>query len=309
MRITINEQTIDYTLEHETTLGEVVGGIEKWLDDSDLRISAVTIDDQELPLMKKEEWTSIPLEEISELDITAATPLEYSYNSFRTVNEYIQALIEAVNNNDSASIRELYNEYEPIKAFLERFFSGYQDRNSLQIKTLHELIHHSGVPEGTIKEEQSAQRLVQFLESISLLIIERIREIVTPVDELEGLITLLETTNEKIRDVSVLLQTGKDREAMTLVVQFTELSQKLLRLYSILHLKKIVDPDQLTVHDKPLEAFYQELNTFFMDLQEAFTVNDSVLIGDLFEYEISPRMEELLSCLRRLHLTLEAKEE
>jgi len=74
-------------------------------------------------------------------------------------------------------------------------------------------------------------------------------------------------------------------------VRFSELSQSLVRLVASIF------PDN---SNEDLEAFYEELNGVLSELLEAFDAKDSVLIGDLMEYEIAPRLERLRKLLQEL---------
>ena len=47
------------------------------------------------------------------------------------------------------------------------------------------------------------------------------------------------------------------------------------------------------ISGKDYNVFYSELNKVLKELLEAFKLKDSVLIGDLMEYEMAPRLEEL----------------
>ena len=49
-----------------------------------------------------------------------------------------------------------------------------------------------------------------------------------------------------------------------------------------------------------LQDFYRDLNRILTELLEAFHANDSVLIGDLMEYEIAPRLEQLRTFLQEV---------
>ena len=52
--------------------------------------------------------------------------------------------------------------------------------------------------------------------------------------------------------------------------------------------------------DDSLQDFYQELNGILTELLEAFDAKDSVLIGDLMEYEVAPRLEQLQTFLQEV---------
>ncbi len=285
MEIKIDKEPINYSLDNETTLGEVVHGIEDWLDNAGMLIGAMRIDDKELPVQEREQWQSLPLESITELDVETVMLYEAIYEELQIVRLYVQNLSEAVLANDTHKIRELKNDFSIVGDYLEKLL---RTNNTDRIEGLLEK-----------EDEQARKTVIQFLDSIRLLINERIREIEEPREELQRLTALLEKTNNDLREVSLLLQTGKDKEAMDLVITFTELSQKLLRILQLGNQLQVIDSASLTVNGTDINGFYTELNSFFTELQEAFESKDSVLIGDIFEYEVAPRIDNLLATLKR----------
>jgi hypothetical protein len=285
MEIKIDKEPIDFTLENETTLGEVVRGIEDWLDNAGMLIGSMRVDNRELPVRNREEWKSLPLDTITELNVDTVMLYEAIYEELQIVELYVHKLTEAVMANDTPKIKELKADFSIVGNYIDKLF---KTSNADQMKELLEK-----------EDEQSRKTVVQFLDSIHLLITERIREIEKPIDELCRSTALLEKTNNDLREVSLLLQTGKDKEAMDLVITFTELSQKLLRILQLGKQRNVIDSSSLTVNGTDINGFYNELNSFFSELQEAFESKDSVLIGDIFEYEVAPRIDDLLAALKR----------
>jgi hypothetical protein len=84
---------------------------------------------------------------------------------------------------------------------------------------------------------------------------------------------------------------------MDSILKFIELSQKLIRLYPILKENGLVDFTKGNIDGMSFGDFYGALNLVLNELSDAFAVEDSVLIGDLLEYEIAPRIEALLTGL------------
>ena len=78
------------------------------------------------------------------------------------------------------------------------------------------------------------------------------------------------------------LATGHDGQAMQTIATVAELLQTLLALVPFL------PPHP----DRP--RLFTELTGVFRDVIAAFDAKDSVLIGDLLEYEAAPRLGELL---------------
>jgi hypothetical protein len=96
--------------------------------------------------------------------------------------------------------------------------------------------------------------------------------------------------------VSILLQTGKDRQAMDTIVRFSELAQSLVRVVS-----SVLPADEAKrIGGVDVQEFYQELNGILSELLQAFESKDTVLIGDLMEYEVAPRLEKLHQVLEEL---------
>jgi hypothetical protein len=87
----------------------------------------------------------------------------------------------------------------------------------------------------------------------------------------------------------VLLATGRDRQAMEAVVRFSELCQRLLALLGSLGVPAVGGRE-------PAE-FFAGLNGVLQELIAAFQARDTVLIGDLLEYEIAPRLRQLKAVL------------
>jgi hypothetical protein len=90
-----------------------------------------------------------------------------------------------------------------------------------------------------------------------------------------------------VSEVSLLLQTGKDRQAMDRIIRFSEVTQRLLDIVPFLP------------KDDERHKLFEELNPVLRQLLEAFDSKDLVLIGDLFEYEVAPRLTGLLPALER----------
>jgi hypothetical protein len=139
--------------------------------------------------------------------------------------------------------------------------------------------------------EEKRQQALKLIDLISARVSFRLQELQDPKAALKTLSGALAVCIEDVSEISILLQTGKDRQAMDTIVRFSELSQSLVRLVASIF------PDN---SNEDLETFYEELNGVLSELLEAFDAKDSVLIGDLMEYEIAPRLERLRKLLQEL---------
>ncbi len=79
----------------------------------------------------------------------------------------------------------------------------------------------------------------------------------------------------QLKDWGRLIQQGKDREAMQALQNLSQDLENLSRL------------------DWGSESWWKDLNTFLEEAAQALTRQDLVLVADLLEYEIVPRLETL----------------
>jgi hypothetical protein len=135
----------------------------------------------------------------------------------------------------------------------------------------------------------SRGKTVTCLEQLETRVARRLEELEDPRAALSRLAAELEPCLARAAEVSLLLQTGRDREAMELIVRFSELTQLLVRLLETAGLP--------AVDGQEPREFFGELNRMLKELTQAFEAKDTVLIGDLMEYEIAPRLRRLQAVL------------
>ncbi|MBO7637439.1 MAG: hypothetical protein J6S91_00525 [Treponema sp.] len=108
-----------------------------------------------------------------------------------------------------------------------------------------------------------------------------------------------EEIDSKLAEISVLLQSGKDRDAsdtinflataMSDFVHVARMSVLFPELY-----------EQISIDGKNLQAFFEEFSPILKDFEQAMESKDSVTVGDLSEYEISPRLKNVIQALQSL---------
>jgi hypothetical protein len=77
MNITIDGAALDFTLENEKTLGEVLGQLEKWLLEQGRTTAAVSVDGTDYPAEKLDAAFALPVEKITQVDIRIADSARY----------------------------------------------------------------------------------------------------------------------------------------------------------------------------------------------------------------------------------------
>ena len=296
LQITVNGEKIDYTLEDESTLLDVLNGVREWLNAEGFVLTAAATDNREIDLLEEDRLTGKGIEGIETLQLTAQTALQKAYDDLTAVAEFFRILKRALEAQNPGAVAKVLENYPYIQGGLDPLL----DRqgllsNSLNVARLDELLSACNLPGSGERSEEAQRQLFTFFDGIVGTIEKRLREMENPNSELAAAASRLRDSVERLSEVSVMLQTGRDQEAMQEIVHFAELSSQIIRLYPSLKQAGGIDFASVEVDGTSFPDFYAEFNGILGELIEAFGAEDSVLIGDLLEYEISPRLEKLKS--------------
>ena len=111
--------------------------------------------------------------------------------------------------------------------------------------------------------------------------------------------TECENLSTALLDLPVKLQSGKDGEATAMISKLADFIEKfchsatLSALFESLYKK-------LSIDGKNVNEFFQEFSEILNDFEGAIAQKDTVFMGDLAEYEISPRLEAISKTIEEL---------
>jgi hypothetical protein len=294
--IRINDQNLDFTIESNETLGDVVKDIEAWLDGSDLVLYSVKHEDQDLLAQPYEQWAETPHSEVGTLNVMVKHTQELTVLNLQTILEYLDLLKQAITAGKGELLGQLFSGFPALVESVRKHFPN----PDAVLQALIALFLRAEAQEVLDWPEEKMQQAVKLIDLVSGNVSFRLQELQDPRAALKTLSGALKICTEEISEISILLQTGKDRQAMDTMVRFSELSQSLVRLVASVLPHSADTGKQVTVGGMGLQDFYQELNGILTELLEAFEAKDSVLIGDLMEYEVAPRLEQLRAFLQEV---------
>jgi hypothetical protein len=114
---------------------------------------------------------------------------------------------------------------------------------------------------------------------------------------LGGIEALVESTAQRLEDLPLDIQTGKDGRAAETVQIFSTITEKLFRIFSLLKLEGFIT-DTLLIDAMPFSAFIDDFSAALKELLAAYEVKDAVLVGDLAEYELAPRLRTFYAAIK-----------
>ncbi len=95
-----------------------------------------------------------------------------------------------------------------------------------------------------------------------------------------------------LQEIPVQLQTGKDMSVMKTINAFSENLQKMYQLLPLLSITELKAEENL-IDGISLLTYPSYLAPLLTELLDALGKNDTVLVGDLSEYELAPRIDKL----------------
>lgn len=108
-----------------------------------------------------------------------------------------------------------------------------------------------------------------------------------------------EEIDSKLSEISVLLQSGRDRDASDTINSLATAMSDFVHVARM----SVLFPElyeQISIDGMNLQAFFEEFSPILKDFEGAMESKDSVTVGDLSEYEISPRLKNVIQALQSL---------
>jgi len=276
MKININDQPLDFSLDNENVLGEVLSGLEQWLANTGHRIAKLSIDGQDISASMIEDVFSRKVDSIKLLNIQTNIIAELTTASLLSIlndiNEYKNLGSEEktsfFNNwNETAQALYISTEIPDLYAYCVNTF-------------LHGELH--------------PQTLCTIIEEIQ-------REVNDPVNELKNIEKILNDICGRLVDLPLDIQTGKDARAAQSIQVFSAITEKVFRIFRQLDTQGYLS---VISGQKTLSQLITQFGNVLKELLEAYEKNDTVLVGDITEYEASPKIKELYyAILENIKLT------
>lgn len=105
--------------------------------------------------------------------------------------------------------------------------------------------------------------------------------------------------SEEMLSIPEKLQSGKDREVSSLITKLADFIDSFCHTVSL----SALFPDSfknIQIDGKTVKDFFTDFTQILSDFEQAISSKDTVSIGDLAEYEISPRLTAITESIKDL---------
>jgi flagellar motility protein MotE (MotC chaperone) len=268
MEVRINGKAADITLDHEKTVGQIVAGLDNFLANCGHRLSGLAIDGKTVDISSMEDAFSKEINNVNIVDL------------------YTRSLAELF----ALTLLELLGDIEEYESL------NFENKNKF-----HENWKESAC--ARFAEEQMPELFSLCVNAfcgrgMDILVLrsiteERLREVREPAQEIANMQSSIEETCARLVDLPLDIQTGKDRRAAETIQIFTGITEKIFRILVQLDIQGFM---QNTEKEKAVQLL-GGFNLAVRELLQAYEKQDTVLVGDLAEYEIAPKLGELFNAI------------
>ena len=110
---------------------------------------------------------------------------------------------------------------------------------------------------------------------------------------------LFDELASQMEGVPVALQSGKNKEVSTSIAKLADSIDQFCHIATLASLF----PDTFTssqLNGANIKDFFADFSPILKDFEDALQNNDTVMLGDLSEYEICPRLKEISKALKEM---------
>jgi hypothetical protein len=290
VQIYLDGQPLDFTLEGERTVADVATALERTLATSSLCLTGIAADGAPLPPAR---WSAVALETVSRLDVSYESLEAARIGALRTTADYLRHFRRALEEANVTLLADLAPGYPSMVESIRTLLAPVPGGDLHAVLLAMDQLLAGNTPERIAAwPPETVFAAVRATDGLAEAVTLKLQESDAPALALPRVRGALLQALSGADEVSVMLLTGRDRQAMSLITSVAELAGSLLGILSRL-LPQEGARTALAVAGQPFPAFQAELNGMLGQLLAALAARDTVLIGDLLEYEVSPRLRSL----------------
>jgi len=293
MELYINNTKVDYKLNEEKSLLDIVEGLKNWVKSEGGFIKEILVNGEDI-----DNTSNLDISDIKRIDVYVSSGFEEVNNVIPTLKDYITRFINTI---DTPSFSSDKNEkIEGILWIIDAFnlsvqslklkssYIFYNGKNleetlnflSFSLKTIIENIHNDRFFNAYFSEgiKQKLQDLLSYLDRILDFYSYITGKSSIFIDSVKKEIDIFK---DSISNIVIMLNNGNDKDALLGI-------QRLLKFFEFLTLSlSVINIDVNEIQDCIIDSF-NKLYEFFKD-------RDYVSVIDILEYEIIPKIDEIKS--------------
>lgn len=321
MDIYINNEKMNFELENEKNSLDIVNAIIDFAAGSTPQhfITKIMIDGNEYSLANEEKMKKININSIKEIKFETQDLYEVTNLSINQIEDFLKLLTQIFNKNKwDISIKKVNDSIKWMKKGIEQIINIFAPRNSFlkdqeklfyencekmlnytsKIKSIEDSFNDSDIK----KSLKYIKEMRETIDNIKNWLVKtyRLPDNKVIFSDIENLIVDIDSIIPKLENVPVLFQTGEDKGIMQIIQSLTDILEKSINLFVLFKESLKIHMDKYSVKEVSFEEFFKTITEHLKQLMDAMRNNDSVMVGDLLEYEFVPNLDEIKNILIKI---------
>ncbi|HOV13457.1 MAG TPA: hypothetical protein PK771_04160 [Spirochaetota bacterium] len=320
MKIFVNDHELNFELENEKNCFDIVNSVAEYSSSQSPQqfVTSIFVDGKEFSFADDTGLKSIDLNSVKNIHIETSDVFGISILSLSQMEKFLKVIESIINasvwNNDFIKI---IDSMSWMKDGIEQIVSIFKtEKNNLLTEKLDFLDSFDKLNDMLRGLKSDNYPLKPDLFKNSSILINRMNDNLISIKkfllevgdnstevilkDINNILNEIENIIPKLTNVPILFQTGQDKEAMEVIQFLTKILENSITLFVMFKENLKLYLDKYTVKEVSFEEFFTTLTEHLKELMNAIENKDSVMIGDLLEYEFIPNIEEIKSILTKI---------
>lgn len=331
VEILLNGKPVEYEIENESTVGEIVDGLAQWLSEQGSVIVSARLDGRFFEASEDLEVRNLALSSHKKLELESQNARLLVVETISELSQYLDRVARLAPGLAEKEIpKEAVDQLVEGLLWAEDVFKRVEE--ILQItyrdiefegERLHKRLLRLGDIRDHITEAYSSGNTAALAgilrESIAPLCDSLVRSIPSivekgeleiphreMVDELGELLPIVAALPARLEAIAIKISIGDSAKGME---EFAEATSSLERAFTLIDSIRVdfaLTAEDLAIEGRSFKERNEALGGILTELIAAFERKDRVLIGDLIEYEIAPITDALAKLMEKIQNNLKA---
>jgi hypothetical protein len=313
MKIFINDEELNTSIDTEETLGDVYTEIRKWAESQGKFLLTCLVDGNE---KLESELNHLSINAASRLDFYVGENMDILISSLIELDKYVDVVGNTLFGRDSLTEKENRDLRDGVQ-WIKEVLEAAKNLLHLDYSTLTAISEGNNIDAiiattvGSVNHLDSVSKVESYLENLRDLklfimnLINKTSLLTVDINTLEEVVRAysenMEVLKKEFIRVNENFQSGKDILAGELLSH--SIGRLEILLNALISLKsKFPDKnlDSIKVGENTLEATVEKLHSLMKEVANSFEKNDIVMAGDLLEYELPEILEQFVPYLKEI---------
>lgn len=322
MEILVNSKKIDFTLEDERNVSDIVKDLEKWINENNNVISSIKVNNKNIGLDELNSF-SMDIDSVKKIEVVTKNKIDLAFESIDTTLEYLSFIQDSLKgdlfeNNDLIldGLSWIYESIELIVKILNlnEYFLIYDDQDLSEIMGK----IHSLVKEYSRKfiDEKGAEEIGSTIDRLKYIMIKMYKWGIVKNYKVEGkaghdltlikeimsdYVSVCRKTLDKFDATSESLQVGDDIDAFNGILYISSILSESVDIIGIIKNLDFGRKKSIYASIERIDSIFTKITENLKLIEESFRNEDMITIGDILEYELKPLFEDLIVNISKIN--------